>query len=66
MLLSWVPGIGDPLCTLAGWLHLPFWPSVMYMAIGKFARYICMTATLLYVPDGWWKWIGDTTSRLFG
>jgi membrane protein YqaA with SNARE-associated domain len=66
MLLSWVPGIGDPLCTLAGWLHLPFWPSVMYMAIGKFGRYICMTALLLYVPDGMWKWIGDATSRLIG
>lgn len=66
MLLSWVPGIGDPLCTLAGWLHLPFWSSVMYMAIGKFGRYIFMTATLLYVPDGWWKAIGDTTSRWFG
>ena len=55
MLLSWVPGIGDPLCTLAGWLHLPFWPSLGYMAIGKFLRYLSMTAALLYVPDGIWK-----------
>jgi membrane protein YqaA with SNARE-associated domain len=52
MLLSWVPGIGDPLCTMAGWLHMPFWASVGYMAIGKFARYVSMTALLLYVP-GW-------------
>jgi membrane protein YqaA with SNARE-associated domain len=59
MLLSWVPGIGDPLCTLAGWLHLPFWPSVAYMAIGKFARYVTMTALLLYVPDGFWKQIAQ-------
>ncbi|CAH0204761.1 hypothetical protein SRABI118_01829 [Massilia sp. Bi118] len=36
------------------------------MAIGKFGRYICMTVTLLYVPDGWSKAIGDTTSRWFG
>lgn len=57
MLLSWVPGIGDPLCTLAGWLHLPFWPSVTYMAIGKLVRYVGMTALLLYVPDGFWKQI---------
>ena len=55
MLLSWVPGIGDPLCTLAGWLHLPFWPSIAYMAVGKFVRYVGMTALLLYVPDGFWK-----------
>ncbi len=57
MLLSWVPGIGDPLCTLAGWLHLPFWPSIGYMAAGKLARYIMMTTLLLYVPDGFWRQI---------
>jgi membrane protein YqaA with SNARE-associated domain len=62
MLLSWLPGIGDPLCTLAGWLHLPFWPSVTYMAIGKFARYITMTMALLYVPDGVWHEIGKLLS----
>ena len=55
MLLSWVPGIGDPLCTLGGWLHLPFWPSLGYMAIGKFMRYLTMTMALLYIPDGFWK-----------
>jgi len=66
MLLSWVPGIGDPLCTLAGWLHLPFWPSVMYMAIGKFGRYLTMTAVLLYVPDDFWRNLGDTITRITG
>jgi membrane protein YqaA with SNARE-associated domain len=59
MLLSWVPAIGDPLCTLAGWLRLPFWPSVGYMAIGKFLRYLTMTSVLLYVPDGFWKRIAQ-------
>jgi membrane protein YqaA with SNARE-associated domain len=66
MLLSWVPVVGDPLCTLAGWLHLPFWPSVMYMAIGKCARYITMTAALLYIPDGFWKAIGDMLGNWIG
>jgi len=66
MLLSWVPGIGDPLCTLAGWLHLPFWPSVLYMAIGKFARYVTMTAALLYIPDGFWKRVGDLITQVTG
>lgn len=55
MLLSWLPGIGDPLCTLGGWLKLPFWPAIMYMAIGKLARYLTMTTLLLYVPDGFWR-----------
>jgi membrane protein YqaA with SNARE-associated domain len=55
MILAWLPGIGDPLCTLAGWLKLPFWPCVFYMAIGKFLRYATMTSALLYVPDGFWR-----------
>ncbi|WP_426115578.1 YqaA family protein [Massilia sp. PWRC2] len=62
MLLSWLPGIGDPLCTMAGWLHMPFWPSVAYMAIGKFVRYLSITYLLLYVPDGAWKKLGDLLS----
>ena len=47
-LLSWLPVVGDPLCAVAGWLRLPFWPCVGYMAIGKFARYVMMTSALLY------------------
>ena len=45
-LLAWLPLVGDPLCAVAGWLKMPFWPSVLYMAIGKFARYVVMTALL--------------------
>jgi len=51
-LLSWLPVVGDPLCAVAGWLRLPFWPCVAYMAIGKFARYVLMTAALLWVFPG--------------
>ena len=51
-LLSWLPGVGDPLCALAGWLRMPFWPCVVYMAVGKFARYVTMTAALLWVFPG--------------
>lgn len=51
-LLSWLPAVGDPLCALAGWLKLPFWPCVGYMAIGKFMRYLTMTAALLWVFPG--------------
>jgi len=47
-LLSWLPLVGDPLCAVAGWLRLPFWPCVAYMAIGKFGRYLVMTAGLLW------------------
>lgn len=52
LLLSWLPAVGDPLCAVAGWMKMPFWPSVMYMAIGKFLRYTTMTAALLWVFPG--------------
>jgi membrane protein YqaA with SNARE-associated domain len=48
-LLAWLPIVGDPLCAVAGWLRMPFWPCVGYMMIGKFLRYVTMTAALLYV-----------------
>lgn len=52
-LLAWLPLIGDPLCAVAGWLRMPFWPCLGYMLIGKLLRYIIMTAALLHVfPAG--------------
>lgn len=55
-LLSWLPIVGDPLCAVAGWLKFPFWPCVMYMSIGKLARYILMTASLLSMFPGGFSW----------
>lgn len=55
MLLSWLPGIGDPICTLGGWLRLPFWPCVFYMAVGKFLRYLIITSILLHVTNTYWQ-----------
>lgn len=48
-LLAWLPIVGDPLCAVAGWLKLSFWPCLAYMAVGKFARYLVMTAALMGV-----------------
>ena len=48
-LLAWLPIVGDPLCAVAGWLKLSFWPCLGYMAIGKFLRYVTMTVALLWV-----------------
>jgi membrane protein YqaA with SNARE-associated domain len=47
-LLSWLPIVGDPLCAVAGWLRLPFWPCAGYMLVGKFLRYLVMTPVLLW------------------
>lgn len=39
LLLAWAPLLGDALCLAAGWLRLNWWQAMLYMAIGKFARY---------------------------
>ncbi len=73
-LLSWLPGVGDPLCAVAGFLKLPFWPCVLYMAIGKFAA-LCDhdRGAVVGVPGtasshpresaGWWPPRGTARSR---
>jgi membrane protein YqaA with SNARE-associated domain len=70
LFFSFLPAVGDPLCAVAGWLKLPFWPSVAWMATGKFLRYLVMTGMLLWVPDAWWlnaiRSITSGFSRLFG
>src|SRR5690554_725852 len=52
LFFSWLPVIGDPLCAVAGWLRLPFWPSLFFMALGKFCRYLAMTTALLWFFPG--------------
>ena len=54
--LSWLPLVGDPLCAVAGWLRLPFWPCLAYMTVGKFLRYVAMTSMLLWVFPGLPSW----------
>ena len=54
LFFAWLPAVGDPLCALAGWLRLPFWPCVGWMALGKCLRYLLMTAALMGVPNAWW------------
>lgn len=49
---SWLPVVGDPLCAVAGWMRLPFWPCAGYMAVGKFLRYQVMTSVLLHLMPG--------------
>jgi membrane protein YqaA with SNARE-associated domain len=39
LLLSWLPLIGDALCAAAGWLRLSWWQSLIWIALGKAARY---------------------------
>ena len=39
LLLAWAPLVGDALCAAAGWLRLPWLPSLLWMALGKALRY---------------------------
>lgn len=52
MFLSFLPAVGDPLCAVAGWLKMPFWQSVAWMALGKFLRYAIYTPILLFLFPG--------------
>jgi membrane protein YqaA with SNARE-associated domain len=44
LLLSWVPILGDPLCVAAGWLRINSWLAALFMAVGKFARYVVIAS----------------------
>ena len=39
LVLSWIPLIGDAMVATAGWLRLPFAPCLLWLAVGKLARY---------------------------
>jgi membrane protein YqaA with SNARE-associated domain len=58
LLLSWLPGFGDPLCIAAGWLRLAWFPCLIYMFIGKLLRYLTMTWLLTLVPNSYWHQLG--------
>ena len=45
LLLSWLPVIGDPLCVAAGWLRVHWLLSLLFIGVGKTARY----AVILYL-----------------
>ena len=40
LLLAWLPVIGDALCLAAGWLRLHWLPCLMFLTLGKCARYV--------------------------
>ena len=42
LLLSWLPIIGDALVLAAGWLRVPAIAAVLFIALGKCARYLAV------------------------
>jgi membrane protein YqaA with SNARE-associated domain len=39
LLLSWIPVVGDALCLVGGWLRVPWFAALVWISIGKAARY---------------------------
>lgn len=46
LLLSWAPLIGDILCVAAGWLRANWLWALLFIAVGKFARYWVIAAAV--------------------
>ena len=40
LLMAWTPLVGDALCVAAGWLRFNWWQCLLWMALGKAARYV--------------------------
>ena len=59
LLLAWLPGVGDPLCLAAGWLRLPWLQCMVYMATGKFLRYVTATWFLMLIPNSFWRMLAQ-------
>lgn len=47
LVLSFLPLVGDALVLAGGWLKLPFWPSLFWIAVGKGARYLLIVLGML-------------------
>ena len=44
LFFAWAPVVGDALCAVAGWLRLNWLASMLWMALGKFSRYVLVVA----------------------
>lgn len=46
LLFSWAPIVGDPLCLAAGWLRVNGWLALLFIGLGKLARYAVLVAII--------------------
>ena len=46
LVLSFLPLVGDAMVLAAGWLKMPFWVSLFWIALGKGARYVLLILAL--------------------
>jgi membrane protein YqaA with SNARE-associated domain len=55
MALSWVPFIGDVIVLLGGVFKLPLIPSIIWMTVGKFLRYLVFAVSVTGLLDYFFK-----------
>lgn len=44
LVMAWAPIFGDVLCGVAGWMRVSWWQAMVWMAVGKLARYWVLAA----------------------
>ena len=49
LVLAFVPLVGDALVLAAGWLRMPLWQSLFWIAVGKGLRYLLVVLGMLGV-----------------
>jgi membrane protein YqaA with SNARE-associated domain len=54
--------VGNTMGGMINWLRMPWKACLIYMAIGKFLRYVTFTLILISIPSSFWHGIG----RFFG
>ncbi len=47
LFFAWLPIVGDLLPVAAGWLKLRYWPCVIWIALGKGARFALLSLVVL-------------------
>ncbi|MGR2681093.1 YqaA family protein [Chromobacterium haemolyticum] len=51
LILSWLPVVGDAIPLAAGWLRLPWWSSILWLTLGKAARYLALAWGVLLLSS---------------
>jgi len=61
LLLSWVPIFGDALCVASGWMRQNVFAALLFIALGKFARYVVVAEGVSFLTT----WRCSTGQRWF-
>ena len=51
LLLSWVPIFGDALCVASGWMRQNVFVAMLFIALGKFARYVVVAEGVSFLTS---------------